>query len=210
MRVFTLSNWITTDRWTDGPTDQRTDGRNDKASYKVACPRLKRRKEERQSDRLVKQTDTQKDRQTDTIGERQKRLTDRQVIAGWINDYYMCVASLLYPCTLLEKKKSVNTRKDSKLSTTKKQTAVKSNGKRGLLQALVIVRIHSFYSICLNHVTVFPLISASFNRSFIHSFILSFIYSFIYPFMYPIIHSFIAKPSLRTTSLIRIGYNPSC
>ena len=49
MRVFTLSNSITTDGPTDGRTngrtDQRTDGRTDqrtdKASYRVACPQLK-------------------------------------------------------------------------------------------------------------------------------------------------------------------------
>ena len=29
---------------TDQPTDGRTDGRTDKASYRVACPRLKRTK----------------------------------------------------------------------------------------------------------------------------------------------------------------------
>ena len=28
----------------DGPTDGRTDGRTDKASYRVACPQLKRQK----------------------------------------------------------------------------------------------------------------------------------------------------------------------
>ena len=38
MRVFTLFDSIVM----DGPTDQRTDGRTDKASYRVACPQLKR------------------------------------------------------------------------------------------------------------------------------------------------------------------------
>ena len=41
MRVFALSNSITTDQRTNGPTDQRTDRRTDKASYRVASPRLK-------------------------------------------------------------------------------------------------------------------------------------------------------------------------
>ena len=44
MRVFTLSNSITTDRPTNQPTNGRTDGRTDKASYRVACPRLKKLK----------------------------------------------------------------------------------------------------------------------------------------------------------------------
>ena len=39
--VFPLFNSMTTDRRTDG----RTDGRTDKASYRVACPQLKRKKE---------------------------------------------------------------------------------------------------------------------------------------------------------------------
>ena len=30
---------------TDQPTDRPTDGRTDKASYRVACPQLKRKKE---------------------------------------------------------------------------------------------------------------------------------------------------------------------
>ena len=38
MRVFTLSNFIITDRQTNGPTDQWTNGQTDKASYRVACP----------------------------------------------------------------------------------------------------------------------------------------------------------------------------
>ena len=37
--VFPLFNSMTTDR----RTDRRTDGRTDKASYRVACPQLKRR-----------------------------------------------------------------------------------------------------------------------------------------------------------------------
>ena len=33
-----------TDGRTDGPTDRRTDGPTDKASYRVACPQLKRKR----------------------------------------------------------------------------------------------------------------------------------------------------------------------
>ena len=42
MRVFPLFDSMVTDGPTDGPTDRRTDGRTDKASYRVACPQLKR------------------------------------------------------------------------------------------------------------------------------------------------------------------------
>ena len=38
IRVFPLFNSSVTDQRTDGPTDGRTDG----ASYRVACPQLKR------------------------------------------------------------------------------------------------------------------------------------------------------------------------
>ena len=31
-----------TDRQTNGPTDQQTDGPTDKASYRVACPQIKK------------------------------------------------------------------------------------------------------------------------------------------------------------------------
>ena len=43
MRVFTLFDSCSP---TDGPTDRRTDGRTDKASYRVACPQLKKKKKE--------------------------------------------------------------------------------------------------------------------------------------------------------------------
>ena len=43
MRVFPLFDSMVT----DGPTDRPTDRRTDKASYKVACPQLKREKEKR-------------------------------------------------------------------------------------------------------------------------------------------------------------------
>jgi len=39
MLIFPLFDSITS---TDGPTNGRTDGRTDKASYRVACPQLKR------------------------------------------------------------------------------------------------------------------------------------------------------------------------
>ena len=39
---FPLFDSIITDQRTDGLTNQRTDGRTDKASYRVACPQLKR------------------------------------------------------------------------------------------------------------------------------------------------------------------------
>ena len=41
MRIFTLSNSITTDQPINQPTDRPTDQRTDKASYGVASPRLK-------------------------------------------------------------------------------------------------------------------------------------------------------------------------
>ena len=60
MCVFTLSNSITT----DGRTNGRTAGPTDKASYRVACPQLKRqggiknrkkkRKKERKKERKKK------------------------------------------------------------------------------------------------------------------------------------------------------------
>ena len=44
--------------FTDQPTDQPTDGRTDKASYRVACPQLKKKKrkyrERRKKERRVK------------------------------------------------------------------------------------------------------------------------------------------------------------
>ena len=44
MRVFPLfDSYSPTNQRTNGPTDQRTNGPTDKASYRVACPRLKKR-----------------------------------------------------------------------------------------------------------------------------------------------------------------------
>ena len=43
MRVFSLFNSSVTDR----PTDRRTDRRTDKASYRVACPQLKKKKKKK-------------------------------------------------------------------------------------------------------------------------------------------------------------------
>ena len=43
MRVFPLFNLSVTDRPTNRPTHQPTNGRMDKASYRVACPQLKKK-----------------------------------------------------------------------------------------------------------------------------------------------------------------------
>ena len=61
--TFRLDGYGPMDGRTDGPmdgqTDRRTDGRTDKASYRVACPQLKKkenrkeRKKERQTERNV-------------------------------------------------------------------------------------------------------------------------------------------------------------
>ena len=42
MRDLPLFDSMVTDQWTDGRTDGRTDGWTDKASYRVACPQLKK------------------------------------------------------------------------------------------------------------------------------------------------------------------------
>ena len=74
----------------DGPTDQRTDGRTDKASYRVACPQLKRNQQNKDDE--VEDEDEQKrgfddyerrlDMPTVAHDEKQQCMRDPRALSG--------------------------------------------------------------------------------------------------------------------------------